>query len=126
MTAQVRGGDVDVIIDYLWGKPTELLLAALARGFRPEGSRRIRLVDVGESAGKTITLPGAILRSVDLNLCGSGFGSVPLGEIMSAIPTLFSLAADGHLKVDVESVPLAEVEAAWSRVEKGKRIVFSI
>jgi len=125
-TAQVRDGGIDVIIDYLWGKPTELLLGALAKGFRPEGSRRIRLVEVGESAGKTIALPGSVLRSMDLNLCGSGFGSVPLEEIMSAIPTLFSLAADGHLKVDVESVPLAEVEEAWGRVEKGKRIVFSI
>jgi NADPH:quinone reductase-like Zn-dependent oxidoreductase len=124
--AQVRDGGIDIVIDYLWGRPTELLLGALAKGFRPEGSRRIRLVEVGESAGKAISLPGAVLRSMDLNLCGSGFGSVPLNEIMNAIPTLFSLAAGGHLSVAVESVPLVEVEAAWTRTEKGKRIVFSI
>ena len=126
VAAHVRDGGVDIIIDYLWGKPTELLLAALAQGFNPAGSRRTRLVEVGESAGKTITLPGAVLRSMDLTLCGSGFGSVPLVEIMTEIPVLFELAAEGHLKVEIEHVPLADVESAWSRVEKGKRIVFSI
>jgi NADPH:quinone reductase-like Zn-dependent oxidoreductase len=126
IAAQVQSGGIDLIIDYLWGRPTELLLGALARAFRPEGSKRIRLVEVGESAGKTITLPGAVLRSINLTLCGSGFGSASIKEIMSAIPTLFSLAAAGHLKAAVELVPLAEVEEAWTRVEKGKRIVFSI
>ena len=117
---------IDVVIDYLWGRPTELLLATLAKGFRREGSRRTRLVEVGSSAGQTIGLSASVLRSVDLTLMGSGFGSVPLDQIMNAIPTLFSLAAEGHLSVAIESVPLAQVEEAWSTAEKGKRIVFSI
>jgi NADPH:quinone reductase-like Zn-dependent oxidoreductase len=124
--AQIRDRGIDVVIDYLWGRPTELLLGALAKGFRLEATRRTRLVEVGESAGKNISLPGAILRSTDLTLMGSGLGSVPLDQIFSAIPTLFSLAAAGHLSVAVKSVPLADVEKAWSAVEKGKRIVFSI
>jgi NADPH2:quinone reductase len=117
---------IDVVIDYLWGRPTELLLEALARGFRVSSTRATRLVEVGESAGKTISLPGATLRSVDLTLMGSGFGSAALDRILAAIPTLFSLAAAGSLTIAVEPVPLAEVEAAWSRVEKGRRIVFTI
>jgi hypothetical protein len=44
---------------------------------------------------------------------GSGFGSVPLDQILVAIPNLFSLAAAGTLKNDVEHVPLTEVESAW-------------
>jgi NADPH:quinone reductase-like Zn-dependent oxidoreductase len=124
--AQLRDRGIQVVIDYLWGRPTELLLGAIAKGFRPEAGQRTRLVEVGESAGKTISLPASILRSVDLALLGSGFGSVPLNQIMSAIPEFFSLAAQGHLAVAVESVPLALVEQAWSAVEKGKRIVFSI
>jgi NADPH:quinone reductase-like Zn-dependent oxidoreductase len=117
---------IDVIIDYLWGRPTELLLEALAKGFRPSATHSTRLVEVGESAGKTITLPGATLRSVDLILKGSGFGSASMKEILAAIPTLFSMAAAGSLTIDVEPVPLADVEAAWSRVEKGRRIVFTV
>ena len=117
---------IDVVIDYLWGRPTELLLEALAKGFKASATHRTRLVEVGESAGKTITLPGATLRSIDLTLLGSGFGSASLDKIFAAIPILFSMAAVGQLKIDVEPVPLAEVEEAWNRVEKGRRIVFTV
>jgi len=117
---------IDVVIDYLWGRPTELLLDALAKSFKASGTHSTRLVEVGESAGKTISLPGATLRSVDLQILGSGFGSVSLQGVLAAIPNLFAMAAKGALKIDVDSVPLAEVESAWSRVEKGRRIVFTI
>jgi NADPH:quinone reductase-like Zn-dependent oxidoreductase len=117
---------IDVVIDYLWGRPTELLLEALARGFRASSTRATRLVEVGESAGKTVSLPGATLRSIDLTLMGSGFGSVPLQTILDMIPALFSLAAEGQLQVAAEPVPLAEVEQAWNRPEKGRRIVFTL
>jgi NADPH2:quinone reductase len=117
---------IDVIIDYLWGRPTELLLAALARGFQPGGSRSTRLVEVGESAGKTINLPGATLRSMNVHLMGSGLGSVSLDQVFGTIPDLFALAAAGSLTIAVEPVPLADVEAAWNRVEKGRRIVLTV
>lgn len=117
---------IDVVIDYLWGRPAELLLEALAKGFAAESTRPTRWVEVGESAGKTISLPGATLRSIDLTLMGSGFGSVPLQTILAMIPTLFSLAAKGVLKVAAEPVPLSQVEAAWNRNEKGRRTVFTI
>jgi hypothetical protein len=57
---------------------------------------------------------------------GSGFGAAPLDKIFAAIPTLFDLAAKRTLIIDVESVPLAQVEAAWNRIEKGRRIVFTV
>jgi len=116
---------IDVVIDYLWGRPTELLLEALAKGFDPNAGRSTRLVEVGESAGKAIALPGATLRSINLKLMGSGLGSVPLDRVLGAIPTFFAMAAAGSLKVAAEPVPLAEVEAAWSRKQNGKRIVFT-
>ena len=117
---------IDVVIDYLWGRPTELLLEAMAKGFRASATRAMRLVELGESTGKTITLPGAILRSIDLKIMGGGLGSVSLDHVFGAIPRLFELAAAGILRVDVERVPLAEVEAAWNRVEKGRRIVLVV
>lgn len=125
LIAEATNG-IDVVIDYLWGRPTELFLEALAKTFKPSSTKSTRLVEVGQSAGPTITLPGAVLRSVDLKLLGSGFGSVPLDTILTAIPELFEMAAAGKLHVDVEPVPLTDVEAAWSRVEKGRRIVFSV
>ena len=125
MIAEAKNG-IDVVIDYLWGRPTELLLEALAKTFKPSSTKSTRLVEVGQSAGPTITLPGAVLRSVDLKLLGSGFGSVPLDTILAAIPELFKMAAAGKFHVDVEASPLSDVEAAWTRIEKGRRIAFTI
>ncbi|MFC5861529.1 zinc-binding alcohol dehydrogenase family protein [Acidicapsa dinghuensis] len=123
---QLSQGGFDVVIDYLWGRPTELFLGALAKSFRPDATRSTRLIEVGESAGKTIALPGALLRSVDLTLSGSGFGSVPLKQVLGGIQELLQIAAEGRLQVAVEPVPLAEVTEAWGRTEKGKRVVFTI
>jgi hypothetical protein len=81
---------------------------------------------VGESAGKTITMRGATLRSVDLRILGSGFGSVALQGVMDAVPSLFNLAAKGDPGVDIEPVPLSEVVSAWTRNTGGRRIVFTI
>jgi NADPH:quinone reductase-like Zn-dependent oxidoreductase len=117
---------IDVIVDYLWGRPTELVLEALAKGFRPESTHCTRLVEIGSGGGPTITLPSATLRSIDLVLLGSGFGAVPLDGVLAAIPTVFDLAAKGILTINVEPVPLAQVEQAWNRAEKGRRIVFTV
>jgi hypothetical protein len=107
-----------VVVDYLWGRSTELLLEALAQGFDPNAARSTRLVEVGESAGKSITLPGVTLRSIDLKVMGSGFGSVPLERVLNAIPRLFTLAAAGSLKVAADAVPLSET---WKRRGAARR-----
>lgn len=125
LAAEIEQG-IDVVIDYLWGRPAELLLEGLEKGFRPEGGHSMRWVQVGTSAGKAITLPGAILRSVDLKMLGSGFGSVPMQGVLEAIPPLFSLAATGVLSMLADPIPLQDVEAAWTRKTEGKRIVFTI
>jgi NADPH:quinone reductase-like Zn-dependent oxidoreductase len=117
---------IDVVIDYVWGRPTELLLEALAKGFKASATPSTRLVEVGASANPTITLPAAYLRSVDLTMLGSGFGAARMDVIFAAIPIVFALAAEGKLKVDAEPVPLANVEAAWNRADKGRRIVFTV
>jgi len=117
---------IDVVIDYVWGRPAELTLEALAKGFKATATHATRFIQVGSMAGKNINLPAEVLRSVDLTLKGSGFGSASLETIFAAIPQLFEQAAAGKLTVDVEPVPLAEVESAWNRVEKGRRIVFTV
>ena len=117
---------IDVVIDYVWGRPAELTLEALAKGFKATATHATRFIQVGSMAGKNINLPAEVLRSVDLTLKGSGFGSASIETIFAAIPQLFEQAAAGKLTVDVEPVPLAEVESAWNRVEKGRRIVFTV
>jgi NADPH2:quinone reductase len=63
---------------------------------------------------------------MNVHLMGSGLGSVSLDQVFGTIPDLFALAAAGSLTIAVEPVPLADVEAAWNRVEKGRRIVLTV
>lgn len=112
-----------VIIDYLWGKPTEALLAALTRKEFSVVKSEIRLVQAGESAGATVSLPAAVLRSTPLTICGTA-GIPPRDILMEAFQQVMTRAARGELRVDVEQVPLDEVENVWQREQHGSRIVF--
>jgi NADPH2:quinone reductase len=115
----------DVIIDYLWGPPTESLLAAIARSDLKAASSRVRLVEAGESAGPTISLAAAVLRSSRLEILGSGSGNAAASpEIwVEAVRKLMSNVACGALRIDTERVPLCEVENAWHRERHGRRVV---
>jgi NADPH:quinone reductase-like Zn-dependent oxidoreductase len=57
------GEGFDIVLDYLWGRPTEALLVALTKREFAVVSTETRLVQVGESAGSTISLPAAVLRA---------------------------------------------------------------
>lgn len=114
---------IDAIVDYVWGSPAEAAIEAIARRGLAHAARRVRLVQVGESAGRTITLPAAVLRSSALEITGTGAGTVALETIVEAIPRALTLLAEGVLTLDVERVALADVEQAWPRPAKGRRIV---
>jgi NADPH:quinone reductase-like Zn-dependent oxidoreductase len=115
----------DVVLDYLWGHPTEVLLDALTGHDLKAESTGSRLVEIGEMAGPTISLSGAALRSSGLEVYGSGGGSIPHTAIFDAFPQIWALAADGTLRIDTEPVALADVERAWRREDvPGRRIVF--
>jgi len=112
-----------VIVDYLWGHPTELLLAALTRKEFAAFNSEIRLVQVGESAGAAIALPAAALRSAPICILGTG-GIPSLESLTAAFREVLAQAARGSLRVSTEPVPLADVEQAWQReVRGGHRLV---
>lgn len=114
----------DVILDYLWGRPTEVLLGALTRHSLTAEPARICLVQIGDVAGPTIALPAATLRSAGVEIYGSGGGSIPRTAIRDAFPQVMALAADGKLQIDTEQVALADIESAWQRQDlHGRRIV---
>jgi NADPH:quinone reductase-like Zn-dependent oxidoreductase len=113
----------DVIADYLWGHPTEVLLAAITKSEFAPVTKQTRLVQVGESAGPTISLPAAVLRSTALTILGTaGIPAMPV--LMDAMEQVLARGARGELRIETESVPLAEVEQAWLKKESsGRRIV---
>jgi len=124
--AFARDTDFDVIIDYLWGPPTEALLAAVARTDLKPATSRIRLVEVGESAGRAISLPASVLRSSRLEILGAGSGNAVASpeRWAEAVKQLMSNVACGALRINTERVPLEEVENAWNREQRGRRTVF--
>jgi NADPH:quinone reductase-like Zn-dependent oxidoreductase len=113
----------DVIIDYLWGRPTEVLIAAITKSEFAVVTKETRLVQVGESAGAAISLPAAVLRSTALTILGTA--GLPSREILvDAMEQVFARAARGELRIETERVPLSDVEAVWQRKEQsGRRIV---
>jgi NADPH2:quinone reductase len=115
---------VDVVLDYLWGQPAESLLAAISQKGLRTAAARLRFIQIGSSAGGTISLPAATLRSTKLEMLGSGFGSASLGEIVQSLVEFFKVAAERPFHFETKVAPLSDVEALWSSSEKGARLVF--
>jgi NADPH:quinone reductase-like Zn-dependent oxidoreductase len=120
---------INVIIDYLWGHTAEVILAALKGG--GAFGARIRFVAVGSITGDLIQLSAANLRSVDLQLTGSGLGSWTRGQVKilltEILPEMFQLAADGKLTIETVKVELRDIEQLWdAEVSDGKRVVIQI
>lgn len=112
----------DVIIDYLWGHPTEVVLQALTRSeFAPAGSET-RLIEVGESAGPAIRLPAAVLRSTALTIRGTA-GIPPMDVLASALQQVMDHAAADQLRIETEQVPLKKIEEVWEREGSVRRLV---
>lgn len=120
----------DLVLDYLWGKPAEQTLHAVANDDLDAEFHRTRYVQIGEMAGATITLPAGVLRSTGIELLGQGGGSVPreaFARIMPEIlPKLFAMLADGSITIDTQIHPLSEVTTAWTApTPSGTRVVLT-
>jgi len=131
LRAEKDAAPFDIVIDYLWGRPAELVLGLLAGHDLHAEPHRTRYVQVGEMAGATINLKAGILRSSAIELYGIGGGSVPK-EIMAQVPTeilplLFHLVAEGKLILETDTLPLSEITGAWERGDKdGRRLVITM
>jgi NADPH:quinone reductase-like Zn-dependent oxidoreductase len=119
----------DIVIDYLWGYPAELILSI----FQGKGgiTHKVKYVIVGGMAGDKIQVSSGMLRSFDLEICGSGLGSLPPDAFQKLftelIPEVFELAAKGKIVIDTVTANLKDVETAWNReIEGGKRLVIVI
>ena len=113
-----------VVIDYVWGHPAEGFLAAITRKEFAVIKSETRFVQVGESAGPRISLPAAVLRSTPLTLLGTA-GIPPRDILVNALQRVMAYAASGELQVDTERVPLADIENAWRRNQRGRRLVIT-
>jgi NADPH2:quinone reductase len=100
------------------------VLSAIAQRGLSKAAPRVRFVQIGSSAGLTINLHAATLRSSGLELLGSGFGSASLDQILLAVTEFFREAATKPFEFSVKAAPLSQVEALWNSRERGTRLVF--
>jgi NADPH2:quinone reductase len=113
---------INVVLDYVWGPPAETTLEAIAR--RDNEASPLRYVQIGTTAGRTIPLDGAMLRSNAVELVGSGFGSVALPELLASIYEFFAEAANRPFQIAIRPFPLREIASAWDEPEGSARFVF--
>lgn len=111
-----------VILDFLWGHPTELLIETLIPQQLSFARHKVQLIQVGEMAGSNISLSAAALRTSGLEIKGAGSGLTPeaIGE---GTQQVWEWLKTDQLRVDVEAVPLKDIETAWKRDLHGKRLV---
>lgn len=109
--SDAAGGAVDVVIDPLWGAPAAAALGAIAQGGR--------LIQIGQSAGATAELPSSAIRGTLAEIRGHTNFLAPYEVRAAAYRAMAEHAAAGRLRVDVERLPLSEVETAWERQAAG-------
>jgi NADPH:quinone reductase-like Zn-dependent oxidoreductase len=122
------GSPVNIVIDYTWGHPAELILTSLKGGGVHTVTARVRYVTVGGMAGDHIQLSSGILRSSAIEILGSGLGSLPAEAFKKmnteVLPEMLQLAADGRLLIETEIAGLKDIETAWDKnIPTGKRLV---
>jgi len=116
------GEGYDVILDFLWGHPTEVLIKTLVPS-EIRMSKPVRLVQIGEKAGTTISLSADAIRTSGLQIFGAAMGITPEAAGEATGQVWEWLKAD-KLYMDIERVPLKDIEKTWKRTDfEGKRIV---
>jgi NADPH:quinone reductase-like Zn-dependent oxidoreductase len=117
---EAAGGQLDIVIDPLWGEPAMAALRAIAT----DG----RLVNVGQSAGTDVRLPLEIVRNRQGAIHAISSGWTGLERKASAYRRLVEFAVAGRLALDRDVVPLDEVADAWERQEEspGRKLVISL
>jgi NADPH:quinone reductase-like Zn-dependent oxidoreductase len=125
-TARALGAaaaEVDIVLDYLWGKPAQQAIMALLTA-RSDRSRALDWIQIGAVAGPTIELPSVALRSANFRLQGNGQGAVSTRVYLAELPSLVREIDAGAIAVKTKSVPLADVETIWTQADgPGERTV---
>jgi NADPH:quinone reductase-like Zn-dependent oxidoreductase len=117
--------EVDVVLDFVWGQSAVQTMEVVLRQ-RSDRNLPLTWIHIGSMAGDVAAIPGAFLRSANLQVVGSGLGSVSGRHILRELPALVKEIARGTFRIDVRATPLRDVEQAWcTPSQKGERIVFT-
>lgn len=119
------GKGIDIVLDFLWGRPTEMLIKAITPKEIGLKGRRTRLVQIGEAAGSELTLTADALRTSGLEIIGGAAG-MTLESITEGTNLVWKWIKENKIDMDIETVPLHEIESIWKRTDfQGNRIVIT-
>ncbi|HSF97201.1 MAG TPA: zinc-binding dehydrogenase, partial [Ornithinibacter sp.] len=115
------GGGADVVVDPLAGTPGTAGVLSLADGGR--------LVNLGSTAGPSLAVDSAALRSRSAAVIGYTNNGLTATRRRDVLTTVLAHAAAGHIEVTHDVVGLEEAPAAWAEVAAGRaprRVVVSL
>ena len=118
---QEAGKGYDIVLDFLWGHPTELLLKTLVPKAAGFATHRTRFMQIGEAAGSAISLAAEMLRTSGVEMTGAG--NIAPEVVPEALKQVWEWIKENTLQIDIEEVPLKDIADAWQRTAEGKRIV---
>ncbi|UJR11908.1 hypothetical protein I4U23_016086 [Adineta vaga] len=117
-----EGADVDIVMDFLWGKPTELTMNGI-QSARKDSTQRLRWIQVGQMAGPTIQCSAGLLRSKNIEISGSGIGPISIKDMLKSLESMVPMVIEGKLTTSILSFPLKDIEKKWSETANAKERV---
>lgn len=116
------GEGYDVILDYLWGHPAEVIINTFIPSALGMPSKRTRYVLIGMLAGRYSQVRAESLLTSGLEMYGMT-SQAPPDALMEGTELVWDLIKQGKLIMDIIKYPLKDIEKVWDTEEHGKRIV---
>lgn len=123
----LKDAPADIVMDYLWGKPAELILESVSK----TQAYSARFINIGNNAGNDLRLKAGIIRNCSVEIMGAGLGSYSgeeFGRLFTEfIPEIYGLAAKEKITIQTLTQELNQIEKAWNTtIETGKRLVLTL
>lgn len=115
---------VNIVLDYLWGSSALSLVNSIAKNSPQD--MLVRYVQIGSIAGATIPFSASVLRSSGLRLMGSGLGSLSIPAMLTSVSQVLKNVPTAGLKINIQQIPLSQVEASWNMTVSDTRTVLMI
>jgi NADPH:quinone reductase-like Zn-dependent oxidoreductase len=109
--AEAAGGEVDVVLDPVFGPAATAAFRVLAEGGR--------LVNLGGASGDRAEFSSAVLRSRSASVLGYTNNSLTSRQRRDALTAVLRHASAGQVTMAYESQALTKVEDAWQRQAGG-------
>jgi NADPH:quinone reductase-like Zn-dependent oxidoreductase len=106
-------GDVDVVLDYLWGDVTNVALPGIISK-RKNPSQRLSWVEIGSLAGEDSSIAASFMRKANVALMGCGPGSWTFVQLNEQLPAMLKAFSGNEIKADFVVRRLEDIERWWT------------